>query len=325
MYRLDRPPFSIIRCRFHWLGRSSLSIISPPRFHELPRCPNCSEVNEVLAFAYGGYRLPFLTTRILFSRLEGIAESSTSFREAEGNFCRVENNLRQYPVYYAFYMVLGTCNKRRGLCLLDKHERYRVTAAQWTSCCFWSGETARTDCEPAVSQGGSMSISSINSSTVLQWLQSSLSMAGLTVGNQSSSASCESQSGSNAISPFQQALQMLTSQTAQPTDPQQSLSVNGAQGTHHHHHYRHSGGEGNNQGNASFIDQLAQSIVSDLQQTDSTGTASTTNSSSASSGNGLSFIDGLASAIANDLLAKYQQTTDSSPAPSPSTQVNAVA
>ena len=173
-----------------------------------------------------------------------------------------------------------------------------------------------------------MSISNINSSPVLQWFQQSLSTAGLTVDNQSSSASNDTQSGTNTISPFQQALQMLTSQTAQPTDPQQSLNVNGTQGQHHHRHHHHSGGESKDQGNGSFINQLAQSMLSDLQQTDDTGASSATSSSSAPNGSGESFIDGLAGAIANNLPAKYHQATDSSQAPlstRPSTQVSAVA
>jgi len=170
-----------------------------------------------------------------------------------------------------------------------------------------------------------MSISSINSSPVLQWLQNSLSTAGLTVGNQSSRGSCDAQSASNAISLFQQAMQIMTNQTAPPADAAQSLNVNGTQGQHHHHHHRHSGGGSNDLGNGSFIDQLAQSILSNLQQTDETGASSPTSSSSAFNGNGVSFSDGLASAIANNLLAKYQQATDSSQASSPSTQVNSIA
>jgi len=121
---------------------------------------------------------------------------------------------------------------------------------------------------------------------------------------------------------------MLTSQTAQPTDPQQSLNVNGTQGQHHHHHHHHSGGKSKDQGNGSFIDQLAQSILSDLQQTDDTGASSATSSASAPNGSGESFIDGLASAIVNNLPAKYHQATDSSQAPlstSPPTQVSAFA
>jgi hypothetical protein len=170
-----------------------------------------------------------------------------------------------------------------------------------------------------------MSISSINSSPVLQWLQNSLSTAGLTVGNQSSRGSGDSQSASSAISLFQQALQVMTNQTASPTDASQSLNVNGTQGQHHHHHHGHSGGGSNDPGHGSFIDQPAQSILSDLQQTDETGASSPTSSSSAVSGDGVSFIDGLASAIANNLLAKYQQATDSSQASSPLTQVNSIA
>ena len=149
-----------------------------------------------------------------------------------------------------------------------------------------------------------MSISSINSSPVLQWLQNSLSTAGLTVGNQSSRGSCDAQSASNAISLFQQAMQIMTNQTAPPADAAQSLNVNGTQGQHHHRHHRHSGGGSNDLGNGSFIDQLAQSILSNLQQTDETGASSPTSSSSAFNGNGVSFSDGLASAIANNLLSQ---------------------
>jgi hypothetical protein len=155
-----------------------------------------------------------------------------------------------------------------------------------------------------------MSISSINSSPVLQWLQNSLSTAGLTVGNQSSRGYCDSQSAGSAISLFQQALQVMTNQTELPTDASQSLNVNGTEGQHHHHHHGHSGGGSNDPGHGSFIDQPAQSILSDLQQTDETGASSPTSSSSA---------------IANNLLAKYQQATDSSQASSPLTQVNSIA
>jgi hypothetical protein len=102
----------------------------------------------------------------------------------------------------------------------------------------------------------------------------------------------------------------MTNQTALPTDASQSLNVNGTQGQHHHHHHRYSGGGSNDLGHGAFIDQSAQSILSDLQQTDETGASSPTSSSSA---------------IANNLLAKYQQATDSSQASSPLTQVNSIA
>jgi len=170
-----------------------------------------------------------------------------------------------------------------------------------------------------------MSISSINSSPVLQWLQNSLSTAGLTVGNQPSPGSCDSRSAGSVISLFQQALQVMTDQTAPPTDASQSLNVNGTQGQHHHHHHRHSGGGSNDLGNGSFIDQLTQLILRDLQQTDETGASSPPSSSGALSSNGVPFIGGLASAIANNLSANYQQATDSSQASSPSTRVNSIA
>lgn len=157
-----------------------------------------------------------------------------------------------------------------------------------------------------------MSVSNISSTPVFQWLQQSLSATGLTVGNQSFRGSCDSQSASDVGSLFQQTLQMMTNQTAPPTDAPQSLTVNGTQGQHHHHHHRHSG-ENNDPGNGSFIDQLAQSILSDLQQ----GNEPAASSPSASNGSGESFIDGFGSAIAN-VLAQYHQATDSSQTSNPS-------
>lgn len=168
-----------------------------------------------------------------------------------------------------------------------------------------------------------MSISSINSSTLFQLIQNSLSAAGLAVGNQSSSPSTDAQSGNTTISPFQQALQTLTSPIAQPPDSQQSLSINGTQRTPHHHHH-HSGGEGN-QGNEGFIDQLAQSLINDLQQIDGTADSSIAPSSNDPTGNGLSFLDGLTSALANSSLTQYQSATDAPQASSSSPQVNAIA
>ncbi len=167
-----------------------------------------------------------------------------------------------------------------------------------------------------------MSLSGINSSPMLQWLQQSLSSADLASGTQAASASCGSSSASDPSSLFQQALQALTSQTASSTDPQPALSVNGTQGQHHHHH--HHGGQSSGQGDSSFIDQLAQSILGDLQQTDSAASSSSTDSASAPNATGGSFIDGLASAIANDLLTRYQQTTGGNPASSLTNSTNQV-
>lgn len=201
-------------------------------------------------------------------------------------------------------------SERRGLCL--RHRSKDFVSRPLNGRAVVSGAVGQLapSASTAISGGGSMSISSINSSPVLQWLQNSLSTAGLTVGNQSSRGSGDSQSASSAISLFQQALQLMTNQTASPTDASQSLNVNGTQGMHHHHHHGHSGGGSNDLGHGSFIDQPAQSILSDLQQTDETGASSPTSSSSA---------------IANNLLAKYQQATDSSQASSPLTQVNSIA
>lgn len=188
-------------------------------------------------------------------------------------------------------MVLGTCPKRRSLCLLYKGERLASRQLQ-DKLLFWSVGRLVRIASLTVNQGGSMSISisEISSSPALQWLQNSLSATGISGNPQTA--------GASSGSPFQQALQAITNQTALPTDVSQSLSVNGAQGQHHHHH-RYGGGESSNQGNGSFMNQLAQSILSDLQQADDTGASSATSSSSTSNGSGESFIDGLANAIAN--------------------------
>ena len=148
-----------------------------------------------------------------------------------------------------------------------------------------------------------MSVSGVGSSPVLQWLQSYLSKAGPATGSQSS-CGCPSSSDTTSIS--QQAVQLNASQALQPSDPTQMSGVNGSQGHHHHHH--HGGG----QGGKSFMDQLGQSIIDDLQKAAGGGVASGSGSSDATtqaSTNGGSFIDQLASKIANDLLAKYQQAS----------------
>ncbi len=169
-----------------------------------------------------------------------------------------------------------------------------------------------------------MSVSGVGSSPVLQWLQNYLSSAGSATGGQSS---CGCQAPSDTTSISQQAIQLNASQASQSTDPSQTAGVNGSQGRHHHHHHH-----GGRQGGQSFVDQLAQSIVTDLQNASasgaSAGSGSSTTGSSSSSGSGGSFIDKLASDIANDLLAQYQQatgTTTSTTPTSPTSQVNAIA
>lgn len=150
-----------------------------------------------------------------------------------------------------------------------------------------------------------MSVSGVGSSPALQWLQDSLtSRAGSAAGGQSS---CGAQSSPDTTSISQQALQLNAAQASQTVDPSQASGVAGAQG-HHHHHHRHGGGQGaGGQGGNSFVDQLAQSIVTDLQKATGSDTASGSAATTAQAGgNGGSFIDKLASAIANDLLAKYQ-------------------
>ena len=170
-----------------------------------------------------------------------------------------------------------------------------------------------------------MSVSGVGSSPLLQWLQNYLSPAGSAANSSSSSASRGCQSTGDTTSISQQAVQLNATQAGQLTDPSQPSDVNGSQG-HHHHHHHHGGGQGNGQGNGSFIDQLAQSIVTDLQQATASGASSesSTAGASGSTSTGGSFIDKLASTIANDLLAQYQQSTGSASTPS-TRQVNAVA
>ncbi len=171
-------------------------------------------------------------------------------------------------------------------------------------------------------QGGVMSISDSSVSPLLQWLQNSIASAGLAVGNQSSCGSCGSSSGTDSTQTFQQTLQMLSNQAAQPTELQQPSGANGTHG--HHHHHQHSGGGNDDHGNGSFISQLAQSIINDLQQPDGTEISSSVGSSITPNTGRSSFIDGLAGAIANDLLSKYQQGTGSGPIPSSSSASNQV-
>lgn len=168
-----------------------------------------------------------------------------------------------------------------------------------------------------------MSVSGVGSSPVLQWLQSYLSKAGPATGSQSC---CGCQSSSDTTSISQEAVQLNASQASQTPDLSQASGVNGAQG-HHGHHHHHDGG----QGGSSFIDQLAQSIIADLQSATGSGATSGAGSSDATaqaSTNGGSFLDKLASKIAEDLLAKYQQAggpAGTSSQSSTGNQVNAIA
>lgn len=165
-----------------------------------------------------------------------------------------------------------------------------------------------------------MSVSGVGSSPVLQWLQNYVSSAGSATGSQSS---CGCQPVNDTTSISQEAVQLNANQASQASDPSQASGVNGSQGHRHHHRHHHGGGQGGN----SFVDQLAQSIVTDLQNATGSGVASGSGSSDATaqaSANGGSFIDNLASAIANDLLAKYQQASGSAGTSSPSSTVNQV-
>lgn len=167
-----------------------------------------------------------------------------------------------------------------------------------------------------------MSVSSVGSSSVLQWLQSYLTKAGPATGPQSS---CASTPSSDTTSISQEALQLNASQASQTPGLSQNSTVKGLQG--HYGHHRHGGG----QGGSSFMDQLAQSIITDLQNSAGNGATSGSGSSDATaqaSTNGSSFIDKLASKISQDLLAKYQEASGLTGATAQSgtgSQVNATA
>lgn len=167
-----------------------------------------------------------------------------------------------------------------------------------------------------------MSISSVGSPPILQWLQSYLSGANASTGKQSCGG-CQASSDTASIS--QEAAALNASQPSQPSDPSQTSGINGTQGHHRHHH--HGGGHDG----PSFMDQLAHSIVSDLQQATGTGASSSAGAAPSDAGtsstSGGSFIDKLASRIADDLLAKYQQATGATTSPSPATtsQVHTIA
>jgi len=169
-----------------------------------------------------------------------------------------------------------------------------------------------------------MSVAGVGSSPILQWLQNALSSTGSATGSPSS---CGCQSSSNdTTSISQQAVQLNANQAPPATDPSQTSGLYGPQGHHHHHHH------GGRQGGGSFMNQLAQSIVTDLQKATGSeaqaGSGSSTTGTSSSSTTGGSFIDKLASEIANDLLAQYQQANGSTAATSQSgstNQVNATA
>ncbi len=171
-----------------------------------------------------------------------------------------------------------------------------------------------------------MSVSSVGTSPMLQWLQSYLSSAGSVSSNQSCNASCGAQSMSDTASISQQAVELNADQTEPLSDPSQlpDLSTLRAHHTHHHHHGDE---QGLNQDDGSFMDQLAKSIVPDLQQPAGSDASSESNAPTDSQGNEGSFLDRLAHAIANDLIAQYQQSPGSDSTRSSTgdtSQVNAV-
>ena len=167
-----------------------------------------------------------------------------------------------------------------------------------------------------------MSISSVGASPMLQWLQSYLSGASGTTGK---SSSCGCQSSRDTASISQEATQLNASQPSQTLDPSQASGIKSTEGHHRHHHH------GGSQDGESFIDQLAHSVMTDLQQATGNGASNPAgashSASESSSSSGESFVDKLASEIAKDLLSKYQQGTGSNNSSSPATtsQVNTIA
>ncbi len=173
-----------------------------------------------------------------------------------------------------------------------------------------------------------MSVSSVGTSPMLQWLQNYLSSAGSASSTQSSSPSCGTQSTSDMASISQQAVELNADSTEQGADPSQPPDPSTVRAHHAHHHHHHGDEQGQSQGDGSFIDQLAKSIVTNLQQATGSDTSSESNTSTDANGNEDSFLEKLATAISNDLLAKYQQSTGSESTTSSTgdtNQVNAIA
>lgn len=167
-----------------------------------------------------------------------------------------------------------------------------------------------------------MSVSAINSSPTIQWLQQLLSGAQSPAMPQSCGSSTSATSDSTRIS--QEAIQLKATQSTQAQTTGQPSTVKGG----HHGHHHHGGG----QDSQSPLSQLAQDIVNDLQSAGTNGAATSTgntitSTSDVSATNGGSFIQQLANQITANLLAAYGQppaTTASSPA-TVASQVNAMA
>jgi len=162
---------------------------------------------------------------------------------------------------------------------------------------------------------------------MLQWLQNYLSSAGSAGSCQSASTSCDTPSTSDTASISQQAVQMNADPTEQGPDSSQLPDLSTLR-AHHSHHHHHDGEQGQSQEDGSFIDQLAKSIVTNLQQGTGSDGSSELNTSTDSNENKDSLVEKLATAISNDLLAKYQQATGSQSTTSSTgdtNQVNAIA
>lgn len=168
-----------------------------------------------------------------------------------------------------------------------------------------------------------MSVSAVDSSPLLQWLQNYLSSAGSAGGSPPSSAPSSTQSTTDTASISQQAVQLNTDPTASVPDPSPLPDLSQLR-AHHPHHHHHGGEQDQHPEGGSFIDQLAKSIVTNLQQATGSDASSQSNPSTGSYGNQDSFVEKLATAISNDLLAKYQQSTGSASATSSIGETNQV-
>lgn len=147
-----------------------------------------------------------------------------------------------------------------------------------------------------------MSVSGVGTSPLLQWLQHAHSQTGSAAKGRSC---CGGESSSDTTSISQEAIQLNAIRTPQSADRPQASEIRGAQG--HHGHHQHQDGK---QDERSFIDRLVQSISTDLRSATGSDTASGAGSSDAivrASTIGGSFLDKLASKIAEDLLATYRQ------------------
>jgi len=143
------------------------------------------------------------------------------------------------------------------------------------------------------------STNDMSSSSLLQWLQGTLSAPQL--GTRPGTQGCASATGQPDTASFsQEAIQFNGTQSANPAD--------GSQGTHggHHHHHHHGGGT---ESSGSIVSQLAQAIANDTQKADGTaGPADSSQADSSISNTDDTFLQQLAGLISGKLLGAYEHT-----------------